>query len=171
MKRARTLRWLWLSVLILFLDQLTKYLIVESFQLYESVTLFEGLRLTLVHNTGAAFSILKDAGGWQRWFFIVLTVAVSAVIVIWMARLEAGRLWLAAALALVLGGAAGNLVDRVMHGYVIDFIDVYYRQWHWPAFNLADSAITVGAVILIIDAIWLDRAQVSTHSGGGDDGK
>ncbi len=169
MRRASTLRWLWLSLLIVVLDQLSKYLVTQSFQLHESVTLVEGLSLTLVHNTGAAFSFLKDAGGWQRWFFIVLTLVVGTILVVWLSRVEASRQWLAAALALVLGGAAGNLIDRVMHGYVIDFIDVYYRQWHWPAFNVADSAITVGAVILVIDAIWLDRAHVSTGSGGGGD--
>ncbi len=171
MKRSSVFKWLWLSLAIVILDQLTKYLVIESFQLYESVTLFQGLNLTLVYNTGAAFSFLQDAGGWQRWFFILLTPLVAAVILVWMTRLEAHQTWLAAALALVLGGAAGNFIDRVLHGHVIDFIDVYYRQWHWPAFNVADSAITVGAVLLVIDAIWLDRAHVGVHTGrkGGRD--
>ncbi|MEX2525157.1 MAG: signal peptidase II [Gammaproteobacteria bacterium] len=172
MKRFFAFKWLWLTLLILILDQMTKYLVTQSFQLHESLTLFEGLNLTLVYNTGAAFSFLQDAGGWQRWFFIILTPVVAAIILVWMSRLEPNQDWLAAALALVLGGAAGNFTDRVIHGYVIDFIDVYYQQWHWPAFNVADSAITVGAVLLVIDAIWLDHAHVGVHTGrkGGRDG-
>lgn len=172
MRRFSAFKWLWLTLLILALDQVAKYLVTQSFQLHESLTLFEGLNLTLVYNTGAAFSFLQDAGGWQRWFFIILTPVVGAIILVWMSRLEPGQTWLAAALALVLGGAAGNFADRVIHGYVIDFIDVYYQQWHWPAFNVADSAITVGAVLLVIDAIWLDRAHMSVHTGGkgGGDG-
>jgi len=172
MKHFPAGKWLWLSLLILVLDQLTKYLVAQSFQLHESVTLIEGINLTLVHNTGAAFSFLQDAGGWQRWFFIILTPVVAVIILVWMSRLEANQTWLAAALALVLGGAAGNFVDRLVHGYVIDFIDVYYQHWHWPAFNVADSAITAGAALLVIDAIWLDRAHLNIHTGkkGGDGG-
>lgn len=172
MKRFSVFKWLWLTLLILILDQLTKYLVTQSFHLHESVALIEGINLTLVYNTGAAFSFLQDAGGWQRWFFIVLTPLVAVVILVWMSRLEPNQTWLAAALAMVLGGAAGNFTDRIIHGHVIDFIDVYYQQWHWPAFNVADSAITVGAVLLVIDAIWLDRARVGVHTGkkGGGDG-
>ena len=110
--------------------------------------------LTLVYNTGAAFSFLADAGGWQRWFFVLLAIGVSALLLVWLYRLERDQHWLAAALALVLGGAVGNLVDRILHGHVIDFIDLYAGGWHWPAFNVADSAITVGAVMLIIDAVF-----------------
>ena len=106
---------------------------------------------TLMHNTGAAFSFLADQGGWQRWFFAVLALGVSLVLAVWLSRLKAHETWLALALSLVLGGAIGNLIDRVYYGYVIDFIDVYYNASHWPAFNIADSAISVGAVMLIID--------------------
>lgn len=169
MKRRSLLGWLLLSVLILCLDQLTKHLAAQSFSLYQPQHLLPGLNLILVHNTGAAFSFLRDAGGWQRWAFILLGLAVGTVVVAWLSRIERDRHWLLpCSLALILGGAAGNLIDRVVHGYVIDFIDVYYGSWHWPTFNIADSAITVGAVLLVIDAIWLDRAQVSTHAGRDD---
>lgn len=169
-RRRSPLGWLFLSILILFLDQLSKYLVTQSLQLHEILVLIPGINLSLVHNTGAAFSFLRDAGGWQRWFFVALGAVVGTVVVIWLSRIERDRHWLLpCSLSLVLGGAAGNLVDRLVHGYVVDFIDVYYSGWHWPTFNVADSAISVGAVLLVIDAIWLDRAQVSTHradSGG-----
>ena len=121
--------------------------------------------LTLLHNTGAAFSLLSDAGGWQRWFFAGLAVAVSALIVGWMTRVPPGSGWVSAGLALVLGGALGNLWDRLVLGYVVDFIQIYlpFMPWRifnpWPAFNVADSAISVGAVILIIDAFWGKHAH------------
>jgi signal peptidase II len=158
--------WLFLALLILLLDQFSKYLVARSFQLNESLDLMPGISLTLVHNTGAAFSFLRDAGGWQRWLFVTLGVAVVTVVAVWLSRIDRDRHWLLpCSLSLVLGGATGNLVDRLLNGYVIDFMDVYYREWHYPTFNVADSAISVGAVLLVIDAIWLDRAQVSTHRG------
>lgn len=163
-RRRSPLRWLSLSLLVLIADQISKYLAGTSLQLHEAVPLLPGLNLTLAHNTGAAFSFLRDAGGWQRWFFIILGLGVSAVVVAWLGRLERDRYWpLPCALALILGGAAGNVVDRVLHGYVVDFIDVYYHGWHWPTFNIADSAISIGAVLLVIDAIWLDRARPGAH--------
>jgi signal peptidase II len=118
-----------------------------------------GLNLTLVHNTGAAFSLLRDAGGWQRIFFITLALIISAVLLNWLRRIPPGQRWLPVTLALILGGAAGNLWDRIFLGYVVDFLDVYVGQWHWPAFNLADSSISVGAVMLAIDALWLERRR------------
>lgn len=148
------MKWLWLSVLIVVLDQLAKAVATHYLQLHVPVAIIPGLNLTLLHNTGAAFSMLSQASGWQRWFFIVLALAVSIAIVIWLANLPRHKRWMACALALILGGAVGNLWDRVVLGYVVDFIDVYYRDWHWPAFNIADSAITIGAIMLIIDAIW-----------------
>lgn len=152
-------------MLILILDQLSKYYIVDSFALYESLPVLPGLNITYVQNTGAAFSFLSDAGGWQRWFFIALSGGVSIGLVIWIYTLPVTWRWLAVALALVLGGALGNLLDRIMFGYVIDFIDVYYQKWHWPAFNVADSAISIGVVMLIIDTFWFDRASMGRHSG------
>jgi signal peptidase II len=105
-----------------------------------------------VHNTGAAFSFLSDAGGWQRWLFAGLAVGMSVVISVWLTRLKENETLIAVALSLILGGAIGNLIDRLAYGYVIDFLDVYYETWHWPAFNIADSAITVGVVLMLIDS-------------------
>lgn len=158
------MKWLWLSALVIVADQLTKTMAVELLQYHEPLAVLSGFNLTLVHNTGAAFSFLRDAGGWQRWFFIALSASISIIILIWLCRLSARRKWLACSLALILGGALGNLWDRIELGYVIDFIDIYYRTWHWPAFNIADSAITIGAGILIIDAFWFDSATLSTHT-------
>ncbi len=154
------MRWLWLTLVVVVLDQLTKYFITQSFHYHESLAIFPGFNLTLVHNTGAAFSILRDAGGWQRWLFICLSSAVSIAILVWLYTLSPYRRCLAFGLSLILGGAIGNLWDRINLGYVIDFVDVYYLNWHWPAFNIADSAITVGAILLIIDAFWFDRATI-----------
>ncbi len=149
-------KWLSLSLLVVMLDQLTKILASSELALYQANAVFPGFNLTLMHNTGAAFSFLSNAGGWQRWFFIVLASGVSLFIVFWMRSLAASNRWLLAALALVLGGAIGNVVDRIRLGYVVDFIEVYYGKYYWPAFNIADSAITIGAIMLIIDAIWLN---------------
>jgi signal peptidase II len=166
MKTDNSLIWLWLSALVIILDQLSKYAMTQWLVYHQPENLFPGLNLTLVHNTGAAFSFLSEAGGWQRWFFIVLTSGISIALLVWLKTLPRQRRWLGAALALVLGGALGNLWDRINLGYVIDFIDVYYKTWHWPAFNVADSAICIGAVMLIIDAIWFDQAEVSTGRKG-----
>lgn len=144
------LKWLWLSALVIVLDQFSKYLISSSMQLRQSIEMLPFFNLTLLHNTGAAFSFLADAGGWQRWFFTLIALAVSAVIILWLKRLPAADKWQAAALSLILGGALGNVIDRVRFGYVVDFLDFYYQQWHWPAFNIADSAITAGVAILVI---------------------
>ena len=148
------MKWLVLSALVFILDQVTKLVVSQQLRFHEALNIFPGFNLTLMHNTGAAFSMLSEAGGWQRWFFITLACVVSVVLVVWLAKLPSNKRWVACALALVLGGALGNLWDRIYLGYVIDFIDVYFQNRHWPAFNIADSAISVGAVMLIIDAIW-----------------
>jgi signal peptidase II len=141
-----------LTALVVALDQATKRLVVAHFALYQGVTLTPMLQLMRLHNTGAAFSFLSAAGGWQRWVFVGLGVAVSAAILVWLLRLPSrGRGLLAASLALVMGGALGNVIDRVLKGYVIDFIRVHYQDWYFPAFNVADSAITIGAALLILD--------------------
>ena len=150
-------------MLVIVLDQICKFLASHYLQLHVPVNLLPGLSLTLMHNTGAAFSFLSNAGGWQRWFFVLLTAIVSIVIVIWLIKLSREQRWVACALALILGGALGNLYDRILLGHVIDFIDVYYRDYHWPAFNIADSAITCGAVMLIIDAVWFDKNKSRTE--------
>lgn len=155
------LRWLWLALVILVLDQGTKILAEQMLVAREPVPVLPSLNLYLTYNTGAAFSFLRDAGGWQRWLFVALSIGVGAFIGIWLARLPRDHAWLACALALVLGGAMGNLVDRLFRpdGAVVDFIDVYYGTWHWPAFNVADSAISVGAVMLVLGAIRGEKGE------------
>lgn len=155
------LKWSWLSLLVIVLDQLTKLWAGSALNYGEPVAVVPFVNLTLLHNTGAAFSFLSEAGGWQRWFFALVALVISAVILVWMRRLPTAKVWLAVSLALVLGGALGNVWDRIYLGYVVDFIDVYYQDWHWPAFNLADSAISVGAVMLIIDSLRSERGKDS----------
>lgn len=147
------LSWLWLSVLVLILDQVTKYAATATLQLYQPVNILPIFNFTLAHNTGAAFSFLSDAGGWQRWFFAVIALFTSLAIVYWLWKLPKNESWTALSLGLILGGAMGNLYDRVAHGYVIDFLDFYWGTAHFPAFNVADSAITVGAAVMILEAI------------------
>ncbi len=146
-------RWLWLSALVVVLDQATKALAEWFLDPARPVDLLPVLALHLTHNRGAAFSLLADAGGWQRGFFIVLTVAVVAFLIHWLGRLQTAERLAAIGLALVIGGALGNLVDRIASGEVVDFIDAHWGHWHWPAFNLADSAITVGVALLLWDGI------------------
>ncbi len=158
------LNWLWLSALVIALDQATKRLVDTSMQLYQSIELVPFFQLTYLRNQGAAFSFLSQAGGWQRWFFIGLAVAASGFICYWLRKLDRDRRWEAAAWALVLGGALGNLIDRILYGYVIDFLDVYYGEWHFPAFNVADSAITVGVGMLLLESLWGKEAGQETQA-------
>jgi len=153
------LKWLWLSLLAVILDQGSKLAIAGTMQLYESIPVMPFFKLTYVHNTGAAFSFLSEAGGWQRWFFAGLALVISAVIAVWLTRLKKHETLLAVALALVLGGAVGNLIDRLAYGYVIDFLDVYYQSWHWPAFNIADSAITLGVMLMLAESFGLGHPK------------
>lgn len=151
--------WLWLSALVLVLDQLTKRVVDTSMQLHQTIELVPFFQLTYMRNEGAAFSFLSGAGGWQRWFFIGLAVIASVFICFWLKRLANTQRREAIAWALVLGGALGNLIDRILYGYVIDFLDVYYGDWHWPAFNVADSAITLGVILLLLDSFWPAQSQ------------
>lgn len=146
------LRWVILIVLILAADQATKLWVLAALQPYEVIPVLPSLNLTLVFNEGAAFSFLADAGGWQRWFFVALALVVSVVLLVWLWRLKPEDRLTAAGLSLVAGGAIGNLIDRIAYGHVVDFVDVYWRAWHWPAFNVADSAITVGVGLLLLEA-------------------
>ena len=146
------MRWLWVSAAVVVLDQYSKVLVDSALELHQSIAIIPSLAIRKIYNSGAAFSFLSNASGWQRWFFIALALLVVGVLVVWLYRLQKNQLRLALALSLVLGGAIGNLVDRVLYGYVIDFIDVYYASWHWPTFNVADSAITLGAALLLLDA-------------------
>jgi signal peptidase II len=151
--RFGKLPWLWLAALVLGLDLLTKEIVLQTLAFRERVTMIPGyFDWTHVYNTGAAFSFLADESGWQRWFFAIIAVAVSAALLVWLKRLKANETWLAVALALVLGGALGNLHDRVLLGHVVDFILVHWQdRYYFPAFNVADSAITVGALMLFVD--------------------
>lgn len=157
------LRWLWLSALVIVLDQITKQVVSAKLALYDVIPVLPVLNITLAHNRGAAFSFLHDAGGWQRWFFTVVAIAVSIFILAWMRRAPRGDHWLVAALAFVLGGAIGNVIDRIRFGYVVDFIQVHWRdEWYYPAFNVADSAITIGAIMLLWDAFGRRRSRAQT---------
>ena len=139
-----------LSLLVIVLDQLTKYWAMTHLMPYESVSVFPMFSWTLAFNSGSAFSFLAESGAWHTWFFIGLIACVSVGLVVWIVRLQAQLLGQMFALALILGGALGNLMDRIRIGYVIDFIDLYYKTYHWPVFNLADSAVCVGGVWLAI---------------------
>lgn len=154
--------WLTMSAVILALDWWTKGLATESLTLYRPVEITSWLNMTLAHNYGAAFSFLSDAGGWQRWLFTGLASVVTIVLIVWLFRLPVEEKVTGAALGLIIGGAVGNLFDRVYLGYVVDFIDVYYKTWHWPAFNLADSAITGGVILLLIDGLLLSNPGKKT---------
>ena len=145
--------WAWITALVIILDQITKILADNQLQYHVPVEVMPMFNLTLMYNKGAAFSFLASAGGWQRWFFLTLTSVVSIFLFIWIRKLKTHQTFQYIALALILGGAIGNLIDRAVYGHVIDFLDVYYQQSHWPAFNIADSAIFIGAVLLIIDII------------------
>lgn len=147
----RYLSWLALALVIVALDLWTKHLASANLELYRPVPLTSWLNLTLAHNEGAAFSFLAGAAGWQRWFFAAVAGIISLVLLVWLWRLPVRARLLPMSLMLILGGAIGNLADRVRLGYVVDFIDVHYAGWHWPAFNLADSAIVIGVILLLIE--------------------
>ena len=147
------LKWIWLSALVIVLDQVTKYMAAHMLVMHEPLAVMPMFNLTLMYNTGAAFSFLSEAGGWQRWFFTGVALLVSLLIFNWLRSLEDGQRLQAVALSLVLGGALGNVIDRLRLGHVVDFIQLYYERWYWPAFNIADSAITVGVVLLIFDTL------------------
>lgn len=145
------LKWLWLAVLVIALDLGTKAMATAMLTYGNPVPVLPSFNLTLLHNTGAAFSFLAGAAGWQRWFFVVLAIGVSVALVVWLKTLKRHETWTAVAIVLILGGALGNVYDRVVHGYVVDFLHFYWNDWHFPAFNLADTAITIGAGMMILD--------------------
>ncbi|ANI13366.1 signal peptidase II [Pseudomonas citronellolis] len=163
--RLGRLGWLWITVLVLVLDQVSKAYFEGTLSLYQQIVVIPDLfSWTLAYNTGAAFSFLADSSGWQRWLFALIAIVVSAVLVIWLKRLKPSDTWLAIALALVLGGALGNLYDRIVLGHVIDFILVHWQnRWYFPAFNLADSAITVGAIMLALDMFKTKKSGETAH--------
>jgi signal peptidase II len=151
MRPQKYMLWLGLSALLVVLDQWTKHLATQTLTLYRPVEVTSWLNVTLAHNEGAAFSFLAGAGGWQRWFFSVVAIIISAILMLWLWRLPNRSRLLPVAISLVLGGAIGNLIDRIRFGYVVDFIDVHYAGWHWPAFNVADSVIVIGVILLLIE--------------------
>ncbi len=146
--------WLGLSLAVIVLDQSSKWFMASHMAPFESLFVLPVFNITLLHNTGAAFSVLAGASGWQRWFFVALAAIVSGGISVWLARMPAaGDRWIAAGLALVAGGAVGNVIDRLMQGYVVDFLQFHWQNWYFPAFNAADSAITLGAIVLLVDGL------------------
>ncbi len=145
--------WLWLAVLTVILDQVTKVAAEQLLTFAQPVYLLPVLDFTLLYNKGAAFSFLADQPGWQRWFFTAVSIGVSIMLIVWIKRLPRGAVWLPIALALILGGAIGNLIDRVIYGHVVDFISVHWNNKYFPAFNIADSAITLGAIMMGLDVI------------------
>ncbi|MDI1237074.1 MAG: signal peptidase II [Polaromonas sp.] len=146
------LPWLGLALILLIADQFTKVLILGYYQLGDATYVTSFFNVVRVHNTGAAFSFLASASGWQRWFFTAIGIA-AALFILWMLKSHAGQKLFSFALACILGGAVGNVIDRTMHGYVVDFLDFHYAGWHFPAFNVADSAITIGAICLVLDEL------------------
>ncbi|WP_411705370.1 signal peptidase II [Edaphovirga cremea] len=162
------LRWLWLALIVLVLDLGSKQWVMAHFYLGESVPLVPFFNLTYAHNPGAAFSFLADKGGWQRWFFAAIALVISVVLIVLMYRSSAKQRLVNAAYALIIGGALGNLFDRMVHGVVIDFIDFYVNNWHWPVFNLADTAICIGAVIIVLEGFFAppDKDKTAVRNKG-----
>lgn len=171
MRNRPSLNWLLLSVFVIAVDQYTKRLITAKFELFDRMAVMPFFDLVRLHNTGAAFSFLANASGWQNWFFAGVALAVSGMILWWFLRQPPDRIVVPLGLVLVLGGAIGNLIDRLQHGYVVDFFLFYYDRWSFPAFNVADSAITVGVMLLLFDGFFLegrragDDDRVSASNG------
>lgn len=165
---ARLALWISIILLILVMDYYTKQWASNVLELYRPREVQSWLNFTLAHNYGAAFSFLSDQPGWQRWFFTILGTGISLFLLVWLLRLPAREKLTGVALSLVLGGAIGNLMDRVNLGYVVDFIDVHARGWHWPAFNIADSAISAGVVLLLIDGLILQRLRLAKAESEDD---
>lgn len=147
---------------VLVIDQITKIWTDNAIELYQRIPVIDGVfNLTLAYNKGAAFSFLADQPGWQRWFFTVLALMVSVVLIVWLFRLKPHEKLLGVCLALILGGAVGNLIDRVLYGHVIDFLDFFYKDYHWPAFNVADMAICIGGVSMVLVSFFLDKKSAA----------
>ncbi len=157
-------RFWWIVLLVLVADQLSKIWVIQNFTLGESIQLLPVFNFTYARNYGAAFSFLGDAGGWQRWLFTAIAIVVTCVLSVWLSRLQRTQLKLSLALVLIIAGAIGNLIDRSLYGYVVDFLHVYYQQWHYPVFNIADCAITIGAGLLIWDSFSSEDEQTQTRT-------
>ncbi|MGF1910493.1 signal peptidase II [Vibrio kasasachensis] len=161
--RQSGVRWLWLALILFVADIAIKYVVMNNmgYGWKNSIEILPFFNLTYVHNYGAAFSFLSDQSGWQRWFFTAIAFAVTAMLTYWMSKLPAKEKWNNIAYAMIIGGAIGNVYDRIMHGYVVDYLHFYIGDFHWPAFNLADSTICIGAAMIILDGfISKDKAKV-----------
>ncbi len=163
-KNKSSMKWLWITAIFLIIDQITKQWVAQSMDLYQSINVLPFFDITYAQNPGAAFSFLADQPGWQRWFFSAIAFVASIVFLVWLKRTPIEQPVLAAALACMLSGALGNLIDRVLFGYVIDFLDFYIGSSHWPTFNVADSIIFVGAALMIIDSFQQDKAKKEINS-------
>lgn len=151
------LRWIWVAVLVVILDRITKTLALKNLMAYTPVKVMPFFNLTLAYNKGAAFSFLNSASGWQTWMFGGIAIGMSVILLIWLSKISVKQKWVSVALCFIIGGALGNLWDRLMYGHVIDFIQWYVGEWYWPVFNIADSAICVGATMLLLDAVFCSR--------------
>ena len=158
------LKWYWVVVITIIADQLSKQWVLANFDLNDSINLLPVLNFTYVRNYGAAFSFLTDAGGWQIWFFSIIAIAISGLLTFWLRKQPVIEWRTNLAFTLVIGGAIGNLIDRLMHGYVIDFIDVYWNTSHYPVFNIADSAICIGAGLIILDSFFGDKTKTQENT-------
>ena len=156
------MKWLGVSLVVVIVDQLSKFIADAQLVYADPLPMLPSFNLTLLYNRGAAFSFLSEAGGWQRWFFVAVSVIAVVLLTVWLRKLNSRQWLLALALALVIGGAVGNLIDRLWLGHVVDFIQLYYKSFYWPAFNVADSAITVGAVLLVWDGLFANKTQGDT---------
>ncbi|STH39712.1 lipoprotein signal peptidase [Escherichia coli] len=163
------LRWLWLVVVVLIIDLGSKYLILQNFALGDTVPLFPSLNLHYARNYGAAFSFLADSGGWQRWFFAGIAIGISVILAVMMYRSKATQKLNNIAYALIIGGALGNLFDRLWHGFVVDMIDFYVGDWHFATFNLADTAICVGAALIVLEGFLPSKAKKTIINPAGCD--
>lgn len=164
-KRKSGLSFLWLGVLAFVLDLWSKYLVVQHFELYQSVNILPIFNLTYVRNYGAAFSFLADHGGWQKYFFIILAIGISLMLAYFMWKNEASQKLQNSAYALIIGGALANMTDRIYHGFVVDFFDFYWDIYHYPVFNVADIAICIGAGLLALDAFKSEKKKLKEKSG------
>ncbi|MFP1809226.1 signal peptidase II [Lonsdalea quercina] len=157
--KSTGLRWLWLALVVLVVDLGSKQWVMSHFQLGESLPLIPFFNLTYAHNPGAAFSFLADKDGWQRWFFAVIALAITAALLVLMYRSSASQRLNNIAYAMIIGGAVGNLTDRLVHGYVIDFVDFYINDWHYPIFNIADAGICIGALLIVLEGFFVSSEK------------
>lgn len=157
--KSTGLRWLWLALVVLVVDLGSKQWVMTHFQLGESLPLIPFFNLTYAHNPGAAFSFLADKDGWQRWFFAVIALAITAALLVMMYRSSASQKLNNIAYAMIIGGAVGNLTDRLVHGYVIDFVDFYINNWHYPIFNIADAGICIGALLIVLEGFFVSSEK------------